>query len=491
MKIIRASLAFSSATFISRIAGYLRDAGIAYFFGSSTVTDAFFIAFRLPNTLRRIIGEGGFNAVFVPLYAQSIKKGEDKEFLSRIFSFYMGFIILLTLLGILLSKPIVYLLAPGFAGTETSNLAVYIAKWLFLYLPFIAVSSYFMGVLNTHKEFFIPAFSQAVFNITMLLLLILFAERFSYYSLIAGVLAGGIFQVLIYTPAIFKLKISIKLSFVYDEKVKSLVKRLVPSTISFGISQISFFVDTILASFIGTGAISYIYYANRIFQLPLGLFSVGAANSLLSFISSGGDEKESTKLTSGMIFLLIFPSSLGLIVLSLPVVSFLYRRGEFTFEDAIITSSILSIYSVSLIFFSLQKLTASIFFARGDTVTPAKVTAIYVFSEALFSLIFAFGLKLGLYGLPLGTLVASIISFFFIYRKVEYKFLKYVRETIIKAFIASIFMALILKFISISLEMSYLLQVIFLIPLGALIYGLILLILKEPLTHMLLKRVLK
>ena len=493
MKIIRASAAFSFATLISRIAGFLRDAGIAYFFGSSIVSDAFFIAFRIPNTLRRIIGEGGFNAVFIPLYSQSLKEGDEFSFLSRVFSLYMVFTLLITLLGILFASYIILLLAPGFANTEAYSLAVYMTRWLFLYLPFIALSSYFMGILNTRKRFFVPAFSQAVFNSVMLISLILFAERFGYTSLIVGVLTGGIFQVLIYFPAIAKLKVKFSISFEIDEKIKTLGRRLLPSIAGYGITQISFFVDTILASFIGTGAISYIYYANRIFQLPLGVFSVGVANSLLSFVAiQEGKREENVKLTSRLIFLLIIPSSAGLFVLSLPIVKTIYGRGKFEFEDAVITSSLLSIYSMSLIFFSLQKLVASLFFAKGDTLTPMKTTAVYVISEAFFSVMYAFILKLSIYGLSLGTLSASIISFVYIYMRSSDKFLWDIKDTVVKSILSSFFMVLFIKLISINYSMSYLTQVFFLIPLGAFVYWLSLLILRERMILDLIKgRVIK
>jgi len=246
MKILRASLAFSLATALSRIAGYIRDATIAYFFGSSHISDAFFIAFRLPNTLRRLVGEGGFNAVFVPMYAEAIRERREEDFLSRIFSFYMITIIILTCLGIALSEYIVYILAPGIRDTETYELAVYMARWIFLYLPFIGLSSYFMGLLNTRKEFFIPAFSQAVFNVAFLLTLLFLARRVDYYSLIAGVLVGGVFQTLIYIPGVCSLKPSIRPVLSFGKEVKTLLKRLIPSLIGFGITQISFFVDTFL-----------------------------------------------------------------------------------------------------------------------------------------------------------------------------------------------------------------------------------------------------
>ncbi len=491
MKILRASVAFSFATALSRIAGYIRDAVIAYFFGSSYISDAFFIAFRLPNTLRRLVGEGGFNAVFVPLYAEAIREGRERDFLPRVFSFYMIVIFVLTFLGIGLSDYIVYILAPGIRNTETYDLAVYMARWIFLYLPFIGLSSYFMGLLNTRKNFFIPAFSQAVFNFTFLTVLLLSAGAIGYHALVVGVLLGGVFQTLIYFPRVYSLKAIVRPVLYFGEEVRTLLKRLIPSFIGFGITQVSFFVDTFLASFLGTGSVSYIYYANRIFQLPLGMFSVGMANSLLSFIASEGKEREHLNLIVRLLFILIVPSSTGLIVLSLPITEVLYKRGSFSFSDAVVTSGILSIYSLSLIFFSLQKILSSTFYAKGDTKTPTKVTAFYVLFESSLSYIFAFVLDLGIYGLSLGTLSASIIAFIYIYRLSGYSFDKLSRATFLKSILSSLIMALFIKTTAIYLSMSSLLQVTLLIPSGALVYFICLILLKEDLILNVLRRMVK
>ncbi|MGC8853025.1 MAG: murein biosynthesis integral membrane protein MurJ, partial [Hydrogenobacter sp.] len=270
MGLIRHSISFSFATLLSRIFGYVRDALIAYYFGVSQITDAFFIAFRLPNTFRRLLGEGGFNAAFVPIYAKDIKSGREKQFLNSAFTYYTLVNLLVTLLGILFADILITVIAPGIRDKPHFELTVFMARWLFSYLFFVGLSSFFMAVLNTRGIFFVPAFAQGVFNLVFSLVIALASNPFGFYSLIWGVILGGIAQALFNLPSLLRSGVILGFSFKLDEDVKLLVKRLIPSLLGFGVAQLSFFIDTFLASFLHPGSISYLYYANRIFQLPLG-----------------------------------------------------------------------------------------------------------------------------------------------------------------------------------------------------------------------------
>ncbi len=482
MRLIRFALSFALGTLVSRVLGFLRDAGIAYYFGASHVSDAFFVAFRIPNSFRRLLGEGGFNAVFVPLYTRAVEEGREKEFLGKVFLFYLLVNSIITFLGVLLSKYIVLLLAPGLRGTETFHLAVFMARFLFLYLLLIGLGAFFMGVLNVKGRFFVPAVSQGVFNAVFLTVLILLSDRYGHIALIAGVLAGGILQVSVYLPSLVREGVYLKPVLRFDEEVKVLVRRLLPALGGFGVNQLSLFIDTILASFLRTGAISYLYYANRLYQLPFGIVSVGVANSLLSLLSrSDVDRNLETTRAFRLVLLLIVPASTGLVLLSEEIVKVVYRRGSFSEEDARITATILSIYSLGLVFSSLQKVISAEFFSRGDTKTPVKASLLSVVSEGILGYLFAFLLGLGIYGLPLGTVISFLIGFSFLMVKKKVRIDKIpLAYTLIRSLIASSVMGVSVFWIKNYLTEATMTLVLG-IPSGSVVYFLTLFILREKL----------
>ena len=311
MSLIKHSISFSFATLLSRVLGYVRDALIAYYFGVSHITDAFFVAFRLPNTFRRLLGEGGFNAAFVPIFAKRIKEGTEKAFLNSVFTYYTLFNLLITLLGIVFSDWIIRLIAPSIAHKGYFELTVFMARFLFSYLFFIGLSAFFMALLNTKGVFFVPAFAQAIFNLVFALCLAFLAERIGYMALIIGVILGGLAQLLFNIPSALKKGLIPKPTLERDKDLNLLLRRLLPAIMGFGVAQLSFFIDTFLASFLALGTISYLYYANRIFQLPLGALSVGMANSLLSVLSYGEDKRNNITLAFRFITLLALPATGG------------------------------------------------------------------------------------------------------------------------------------------------------------------------------------
>jgi putative peptidoglycan lipid II flippase len=441
MKLIKHSLSFSFATLLSRILGYVRDALIAYHFGVSQITDAFFVAFRLPNTFRRLFGEGGFNAAFVPIYAKQVKEGKEREFLGSALGYYLLINLSVVLLGVLFAESLISIIAPGLRAKPYFDLAVFMGRWVFIYLLFVGLSAFFMALLNTRGVFFVPAFAQAVFNIGFSLVIALFAQSLGYYALIGGVLVGGFLQFTFHLPFLRGIPLGFSLRLHPD--VKLLFKRLIPALMGFGVAQLSFFIDTFLASFLALGAISYLYYANRIFQLPLGAISVGVANSLLSALSLGEDRSKNITLAMRFLFLLSFPSVVGLLVFSEQIVRLLYGRGNFSEADVLMVSYVLKAYSLGLVFFSLQKTLSSVFFAKGDTFTPMKTSLLAILSEGTSAIIYAFVLKLGAVGLALGTATSSLFSFGYLLRK-TYRLIDWrtLMESSVKVALASLLMGL-------------------------------------------------
>ncbi|SNZ14377.1 murein biosynthesis integral membrane protein MurJ [Hydrogenobacter hydrogenophilus] len=488
MGLIKHSISFSFATLLSRIFGYVRDALIAYYFGVSQITDAFFIAFRLPNTFRRLLGEGGFNAAFVPIYAKDIKSGRERQFLSSAFTYYTLVNLLITLLGILFADTLMTVIAPGIRDKPHFELTVFMARWLFTYLFFAGLSSFFMAVLNTKGVFFVPAFAQGVFNLVFSLVVVLASNQFGFYSLIWGVILGGIAQALFNLPSLWRSGVILGFSLELDKDVKLLVKRLIPSLLGFGVAQLSFFIDTFLASFLPLGSISYLYYANRIFQLPLGAVSVGMANSLLSALSRGEDTKFSTHLAFRFVSLISLPATFGLIALSDSIIALLYGRGRFSQQDVLVASSVLGAYTIGLTFFSFQKVLSSVFFAKGDTKTPVKALILSVLSEALFGSFYAFFLKWGVFGLALGTSTSALVGFSYLFLKTEREVIaiKDLFKILYKPLFASIFMLFVVWLLKMWLTQA--IWILLIIPIAMAVYFLILLFLRDSLSLTLVNR---
>ncbi|MCS7262074.1 MAG: murein biosynthesis integral membrane protein MurJ [Aquificaceae bacterium] len=481
MRLIKHSLAFSIATLLSRVLGYVRDAVIAYHFGVSHVTDAFFVAFRLPNTLRRLLGEGGFNAAFVPIFAKRCKEGTERSFLNSAFTYYTLFNLSVTLLGMVFTEWIIRLIAPGITGKDYFDLAVFMARFLFSYLLFVGLSAFFMAVLNTRGVFFVPAFAQAVFNSVVALCVTVGAEKFGHMALVAGVVLGGLAQLLFHIPSAYACGLIPKPALERDEDLRLLLRRLVPALVGFGVAQLSFFIDTFMASFLAIGAISYLYYANRIFQLPLGALSVGMANSLLSALSVGGDPRGNITLAFRFVTLLALPASGGLVVLSQQIIALLYGRGSFSQEDVLIAGKVLAVYSLGLTFFSLQKVLASVYFAKGDTRTPVLSSLFSVISEGLLAFVFAFILKLGVVGLALGTASSSLVGFFFLFYSWKERHIdgRAYGASALKGLVATWVMCMLLL-----LTEPSPLGLLYAIPTAVMLYWFLLLLLREPLAYL-------
>ncbi len=481
MGLLKHSLSFSVATLLSRVLGYVRDALIAYHFGVSDVSDAFFVAFRLPNTFRRLLGEGGFNAAFVPIFAKRIREGSERPFLNSAFTYYTLFNLLVTLLGMFLAEWVIRLLAPGIVEKSYFDLAVFMARFLFSYLFFVGLSSFFMALLNTKGVFFVPAFAQAMFNLALSLSVAFFSKTLGFYALIVGVVVGGVLQLLFHLPPVLSRGAMPTLSLSKDPDLYLLMKRLVPAVLGFGVAQLSFFIDTFLASFLALGAISYLYYANRIFQLPLGAVSTGMATSLLSVLSRGYSPKENITLAFRFLTLLSVPATAGLFTLSQPIIALLYGRGKFTQEDIVLTGKVLAVYSLGLTFFSLQKALSSVFFAKGDTKSPILSSFFAVVFEGLSAFLFAFVLKLSVVGLAMGTASSSLAGFgFLLWRWKERSLeLRAYMLTLFRCVLSTTFMMVFIHLVSPNPH-----GLLYTIPLAALVYFFGLLILREPLAYL-------
>jgi putative peptidoglycan lipid II flippase len=487
LKFISNTIFFSLATLISRILGYIRDATIAFIFGANVLTDAFFVAWRLPNTLRQLIGEGSFNAAFIPIFTEESKKSEKNavEYASSLFSYYTLVLSVITFFVVIFAPFFVKIIAPGFVAKGNFQETVNLVRIVFPYLVLVGWFSFFMALLNTKNRFFIPAVSPALLNLSFIFFALFLSNYYGIYALAYGALTGGVLQVLLQIPFILKERFLIKPTLKIHPAVKETLKRLLPAFASFGVSQFSFVIDTLIASFLVGGAISYLYYGNRIFQLPLGLFAVGLGNALLVSLSKYYAEKDLKNFNKDFnvgIQLALFisiPATVGTIVLGKEIIDILFVRGAFSKEDAEITYYALIGYSIGLAGYALTRPFKSGFFAIGDMKTPLNSTIFGIVISIVFAILLGFALHWGVFGLALASSIGGFANAGYLYFKYEFEIQKKeILKTFLKVCISSIIMGLFILVFKVVIHNEFL--VVFLsIPSAIVLYFIVGILLKE------------
>ena len=425
----------SVAVFISRILGLIRDIVMTNYFGTSSVADAFRIAFQIPNFLRRLFGEGALSAAFVPIYNDiGVKKGREYQirFAINVLSLLTIFLVILCILGILLAPILVKIIAPGLDDV-TQQLAIKLTRILFPYLFLIGLSSTLISILNSHDFFFVPGLSSAFLNIGMIGSLGIFVlinettnieEKIFYWSY--GVLIGGILQTIINFPLLKKIGYKIKLNFNTQGKaIDTVWRRMIPGAIGIGVRQINLVADMILASLLASGSIAALGYGNRLMQLPMGIFGVAAGVAVLPLFSRYIAEKKWSALQDSMRFSAI---SLSFIMLPLTAIiaglgrdfiKILFMRGQFDAASVEMTYKAFLFYSLGIIFYSLNRLVIPVFYANKDTKTPVKVSAVIVVVNIVLNVILMQFLQHA--GLALATSLSAMIQFFILIRLLQKK----------------------------------------------------------------------
>ncbi len=416
-------------TIFSRVLGYIRDMVIAFIFGAGMSADAFFVAFRLSNLLRRIVGEGALTSSFVPVFTGEMEsRGEDKtalrDLVSKFFTFFFIILVVLTLAGVFFADFLVALMSPGFLGDQSKfDLTVNLTKFMFPYMIFIGLMAVAMGVLNSYRHFGAPAFAPVLLNISIItfaLISYFFVDVFPepVYALAVGVLVGGALQFLLQVPYLSKvgmMPVPKFCNYLKEPAINKIFILMGPAILGVGVYQINIFVTMRFASTLTEGSVSYLYYASRLMELPLGVFAVAVANAILptmsSFASRGdmGSLKESLSFAMRMVNFIIIPSMIGLIILSFPIVEVLFKRGEFSFSDVTGTGYALVFYSLGLIPVAGARIIVSVFYALKDTKTP-----LYAATAALLvNIIMCYALidELGHGGLALATSIAALVNY--------------------------------------------------------------------------------
>ena len=430
---------------------------IAIFLGASIFADAFFVAFRLPNTFRRLFAEGTFNAAFIPSYvsAKLKKKQQGKKFADEVLNILILILIFIILLVEIFTPYLVYLIAPGFFNeTDKFNLAVEFTRITFPFLLFVSISSFFSGILNANNKFAAAAAAPIILNIILILSLLIsyifnlnFAKQLSY-----GVTLSGILQLIFlifFTKKFYKPSLKFKL--ILSNKVKNFFKKLLPSILSSGVTQVNILVGTIIASF-EASAVSYLYYADRIYQINLAIAGIAVGTVSLPVLSKSLKQKNFRKISNiqsrsvELSLLFSIPASLGLIFASDEIVNALFGYGAFTYEDVKITSTALRYFGYGVPAFALVKILSNFFFARNNTKTPFYISTFIVLLNVLISI--SLFNKIGFLIVPIATSISTWVGVaIYIYLLSNKNFLlleSYLLKNILKIIINTIFMSLIL-----------------------------------------------
>jgi putative peptidoglycan lipid II flippase len=411
----------SGATFLSRILGYIRDMLIADLFGARASADAFFVAFRIPNLLRRLTAEGALTAAFVPVFTELYTtEGRQRAFslTANILSIMAVLLTVVVALGVIFAEQVVWAVAPGFTDDPALfDLTVTLTRITMPYLLFISLAAVFMGALNATNTYFVPAVAPAFMNIAIISCALLLYDSFAEptYALAVGVIAGGMLQLVVQIPILMSKGFRPRFTFDLTDKATRKIGLLVaPGILGIAVAEINIFIDTLLASLLPEGSISFLYYGNRITQFPLGIFGVAigiaALPSMSAVMANGGKEKlgEMVSYAFRLSMFISIPASVGLIAAAAPIMNVLFERGEFN-ETARYGSAIALIYySIGIWAFAGVKALVSAFYAMKDTATPVKIAAVSMVVNIVLNMLLMGPLQHG--GLALATTLSSSLN---------------------------------------------------------------------------------
>lgn len=389
-KIAATTLVMASATFLSRIAGLLRDMVVARVYGAGWATDAFFLAFTIPNLLRRFFAEGSLTAAFVPIFSRVFhQRGENeaRQLANRCVTLLLLVMLIVVALGVLLSPWLVRAIGYGFSQTPGKLLLTdHLNRIMFPYIGLVSLLALLTGILNVRGHFFIPAVSPLFLNLSMILSALLIGQLFHQpiFALACGVVIGGVVQLLLQYPVLLRYRIVLRPDFGFwsDPRVRRIVTLMLPGIAGIAIYQINIVVTRLLASFLADGSLSYLYYGQRLFEFPQGIFVVSLAQAVLPMMSrqcAAGDEsgmRDSLSFAVTLVILVTLPATVGLMICARPVYALFFLGGEFGPEA--LNSSVLALlcYAPGLLFVAFSRIAAQTFYALEDTRTPVRVSLV-------------------------------------------------------------------------------------------------------------------
>ena len=401
MNLFKALATVSGMTLISRVLGFIRDAIIARAFGAGLASDAFFVAFRIPNLLRRLFAEGAFSQAFVPIladYKNARGEADAHDLINRVASALSLVLIAVSILGVLIAPLIIYVSAPGFVSDpDKFALTVAMLRITFPYIFFISLTAFAGAVLNTWSRFAVPAFTPSLLNVSFIISVLYFAPYFdpSVMVLAWAVFVGGVLQLAFQWPALAKLGLVPRWRSPWrDEGVRRVLKLMAPALFGVSVAQISLVLNTIFASFLETGSVSWLYYADRLMEFPTGLLGAALGTILLPSLAKTYSDKDNAAFSRlldwglRITLLLAIPAAVALALLAVPLISTLFQHGAFSARDLEMTRQALLAYSVGLVGLILVKVLAPGFYARQNVTTPVRIALVTLVATQLMNLVF-------------------------------------------------------------------------------------------------------
>ncbi|MDC1344068.1 murein biosynthesis integral membrane protein MurJ [Pelagibacteraceae bacterium] len=459
MNLIKSTGTFSFFTIISRLLGYVRDILIAVFLGAGPLADAFFVAFRIPNTFRRLFSEGTFNAAFVPSYSSVLdNKKESQKFANNIFTLLTIGLFFLVLVIEVMMPIFVFLIAPGFEGDyQKMELAITLTRITFPFLLFISLASFFSAILNSHNKFAVASAVPIILNILLIGVLLfgkILNDQLVYYLSYAVTISGLLQLIFLYFFVKKHFSPKINLSFKIDNNLKLFFKKLLPSIFSSGVTQINILVGTIFASF-QASAVSYLYYADRIYQINLAIAGIAIGTVILPQLSKHvqGNKKDKINLIQNkaleLSLFLSIPAALALLIASEEIISSLFGYGSFNELSVINSAKVLFYFAIGLPAFSLIKVFSAFFFARHNTKVPFYISLISVLLNVFISVVFF--KEVGFIIIPIATTISSwfnaILLFIFLKMKNLFSFNLVFLNRFVKILLASVLMGIFFKYV--------------------------------------------
>ena len=403
MNLLRAAATISGLTLVSRVLGLVRETLVASVYGAGPLTDAFFVAFRLPNMLRRLFAEGAFTQAFIPVLAQSQQESpqETRRVLDAVATMLFWVLTVVVAVGVVAAPGLVWLVASGLRqDAETFGIAVLMTRWMFPYILLISLVALAAAILNLSKRFAAPAFAPVLLNVSIILAALFLGRFFDppVLALCAGVMIGGVLQLLWQVPSLVKIGLLPRIRFtpwkaLKDPAVQRVLKNMAPTLLAVSVSQFSLIINTQIASWLAPGSVSWVSYGDRLMEFPTSLLGIAMGTLLLPSLSqanaAGNTQRYSDLLDWGLrlALLLATPAMVGLALMAKPLTALLFHYGAFNTHDLLMTSHTVRAYGAGLVALTAVRILAPGFFAKQDVRTPVKIAVTVLVCTQLMNLV--------------------------------------------------------------------------------------------------------